>query len=366
MAPVNITFRRVVDVGHWNSFLGCSDDGNIFQTAHWAAFIQAYTRRQPVFLEARREDTGDVVGALLAFRVAPIHLFFLERPLDRLILLFLMTLMPIYEWQHGPVCIECDCEREGVSRALIDALDHYALGNRALVVSGGPVPTYGEAGGVRFQLPAFSTKRHATLLVDLRPDETTLWKKLRSSARKAIRRAERDGISIERIASEQQLREYYAAAAHWTEQSGRRVFSYGNLSVMWKYLRPHGSVELFAARHQGEMIGGLGIWVFNGILYEFWSWQSERSFREKLYGNDLIKWEVIRRGHAQGHRVYDLAGVAPNPANTKEAGIRRFKEKWGGRYIPYMTYEKVNPGLRTAALSSAKWVVNWVMKRWRG
>ena len=42
----------------------------------------------------------------------------------------------------------------------------------------------------------------------------------------------------------------------------------------------------------------------------------------------------------KGCTLFDLAGVAPEPANQKEAGIRRFKEKWGGKYVEYSRFEK--------------------------
>ena len=32
---------------------------------------------------------------------------------------------------------------------------------------------------------------------------------------------------------------------------------------------------------------------------------------------------------------YNLAGFNPNPANSKDEGIFRFKKKWGGKQFDY-------------------------------
>ena len=49
-----------------------------------------------------------------------------------------------------------------------------------------------------------------------------------------------------------------------------------------------------------------------------------------------------------GDRYFNLAGYSPAPANEKEAGIRRFKEKWGGdeRSVPTFTWTREPPLLR--------------------
>jgi lipid II:glycine glycyltransferase (peptidoglycan interpeptide bridge formation enzyme) len=39
--------------------------------------------------------------------------------------------------------------------------------------------------------------------------------------------------------------------------------------------------------------------------------------------------------------VYDLSGVSPSPIDPKEEGIRRFKSKFGGKYVEYAIYSKI-------------------------
>jgi lipid II:glycine glycyltransferase (peptidoglycan interpeptide bridge formation enzyme) len=67
---------------------------------------------------------------------------------------------------------------------------------------------------------------------------------------------------------------------------------------------------------------------------------SDYSIKNKLYANDAIKWAVIEYGKKKGNKLYDLTGVSPSPETEKEKGIRRFKEKWGGKLINYHTFSK--------------------------
>ncbi len=49
----------------------------------------------------------------------------------------------------------------------------------------------------------------------------------------------------------------------------------------------------------------------------------------------------MRWGKAEGFHTFDLAGAAPSLRTVKEAGIKRFKAKFEGRYAEYGTYRKV-------------------------
>jgi lipid II:glycine glycyltransferase (peptidoglycan interpeptide bridge formation enzyme) len=62
--------------------------------------------------------------------------------------------------------------------------------------------------------------------------------------------------------------------------------------------------------------------------------------QEKIPAQDLLHWELMLRSRQLGCRAFDLAGISPDPATPKEVGIRRFKEKWGGEYVEYYTFER--------------------------
>jgi lipid II:glycine glycyltransferase (peptidoglycan interpeptide bridge formation enzyme) len=179
-------------------------------------------------------------------------------------------------------------------------------------------------------------KKWGTYIVDLRQDVDSLWNNLKKSARKAIRTAREDGITVRRMRSLDELRAYYDFVRRCSPRYGKEAYGFADWERLWRLFRPTGVFETFLAEKSDKPLAGLSVWGYGGNISEFGSYQSEESFREKLYGNDLIKWEVISWGVRNGQRTFDLAGVNPEPQSPKEQGIRQFKEKWGGRYQEYV------------------------------
>lgn len=215
---------------------------------------------------------------------------------------------------------------------MAEAIDHFTAGNR-LALGGGVWPLEFAS----MAPPGWCLRPWATLVVDTASDRDVIEARLKRSARKAIRKAERDGLSVRRIESLRQLQEYYRFAAQCARRYRKRMYGFRDFESMWQDIRPSGVFETFVAEKDGEMLAGLSIWGFASSAGELGSFQSERSYQEKLYGPDLVKWHAICWAHGAGLRRFDLAGVNPSPTSRKEAQIRQFKEKWGGEYIEYLT-----------------------------
>ena len=110
---------------------------------------------------------------------------------------------------------------------------------------------------------------------------------------------------------------------------------------MWASLRSDLSrFEIFVALEGAKAVGGIGVWAFNGIINEFGAVRSLYGAKKNLYAGDILKWEIIKWGNADGLRCYDLEGVSPDPQSEKDAAIRQFKEKWGGMLKRYGIFTK--------------------------
>jgi len=98
-----------------------------------------------------------------------------------------------------------------------------------------------------------------------------------------------------------------------------------------RYLKVSKSAVLFEARKKKELVASsivdLGARDYAFYLFNFRS--------KKKYvpgGSDLLFNEMVKLAHAEGKKFLNL-GLGVNP------GIRRFKEKWGGR--PFLNYVSV-------------------------
>lgn len=175
-----------------------------------------------------------------------------------------------------------------------------------------------------------------TLKIDLNPTVDEIRAGFKPAARKAIKRGETEGITVTRLVETGELRAYYDFAKDCAQRYGTGDLLYAAFENPWRHLRPGAIFETFVAKHQDKPIAGLSVWGLDDQVMELGSYQSEDCFRLKLPGPDAIKWELIKWAREAGVRQYDLAGVNPNPLTKKEAGIRQFKEKWGGSPAGYL------------------------------
>ncbi len=291
----------------------------------WAERMRVLLGYQPLFFTV--SDGERPILRLLAFICRPPSIRGLANTARHVVPAALRGRIGSLLWYGEPVAV--GEAREGHYRDLAASLDREAR-YRWLRVATGNWPAALEA-----TIPlGWSVRRWGTIQVDLSPAKEDLHAAMKGSARKAVRRAERDGIGVRRVASLEELRRYYAFATRCARRYDKRMHGFEDFRSMWEHIRPKGWFETFVAEHEGEMIAGLSVWGHGDVIGELGSFQSERSFADKLYGPDLIKWKVLQWGHDQGLRQLDLGGVNPAPEG-KEVGIRRFKEKWGGVYYEY-------------------------------
>lgn len=318
----------------WNEWVASSPNATLFQTTYWADRLVDLLGFEPKYLTLHERNNPVPVALLLYFRAAYNHLYYWKKPFGGIVLAILKRLVPVYLWHGGPLVLQGNPIT--IIPSLLSEVEKRAKIERIAYIQPSEVTTI----GVCYTPDGWDKKVWATYRVDLQPDEETLWRNLKNSARKAVKRAQRDGVTVRRISSLEELRDYYYFAAQCAKRLGKRMYGFDDFATMWKHFHDNAVFEVFVAYHRGEKIAGLGIWGFSGIIGELGAFQSAEAYEKKLYGQDLIKWNVIRWGHRQGFRRLDLAGVNPNPQTPKEGGIRQFKEKWGGKYVEYPIISK--------------------------
>jgi hypothetical protein len=192
----------------------------------------------------------------------------------------------------------------------------------------------------------FSVTHWATYIVDLNQNRDFLFNNLDKAAKKQLRKAEDQGLTVQEISDKTSYWEKFVIPYKEFEIAAGRIPPIDkSFEAMWrlgaiKYYRFFCVMDRF---HQ--VIGLLGIFGFNNIVTEITSAVSQRVYTEHLAAQDLLHWEIICRCKDYGFSYFNLAGVNPDPQTPKEAGIRQFKAKWGGKYITYMRYSKQYPTL---------------------
>lgn len=197
-----------------------------------------------------------------------------------------------------------------------------------------------------------------TTLVDLTTTEDELLRNFRQAARKGIRKCFEAGLSVIQCATHEDYvmdfrKPYYAGLA----AEGKAVPSEFRDLEQWQIDCGRHYRFLVAKDNAGEVHATLGTYAFNGVATEIMSGRTPVGRAHNLPAQDLLHWEAFRIHKAAGDRWFNLAGYNPAPQDEKEAGIRRFKEKWSGREIAVPQFFRVteSPHVRVARSILKAW-----------
>lgn len=334
-----LRFATTVERSTWNALLGRSDSGHFFQTWQWAALAKEMRGSEQRFFTLC-EDNNRALGGLLLQRE---HLGTdaASRAGRAAKLLPLM----VYRWQHGPF-LTSSGEVADDFGTILGAVEEKARLEGALAIEGVNLAGYVDAFSPNITTlmreMGYKSNASATYLVDLTIPGEELFNVFDRSVRKNVRRCRQKGLKVERVTSKEGWLEF----ANLFMESRRRQ---GLFVPSQRYVLGHNELlnqagerlaELFLARYNGRALGALLVLAFNGWLTEAMSATSAYALKYRLPAQDFLKWEIIQWGKERGHHTFDLAGVAVKPMTAKEEGIRRFKAKFGGRYVEYFTYTK--------------------------
>lgn len=171
----------------------------------------------------------------------------------------------------------------------------------------------------------FQHKVDMTTVLDLSGDPEDVWHGFTGNARNRIRKAESSGLVCEKIEHRDFIGEYYAMITKRYDDQGLSFpFSINRLMKLWDCLAPAGRLLVLRVSHAGETVAG-GLFPFDENCIYYFGGASRSEFNH-LCPNELMHYSVIRYACSQNIAAYDLCGIS------------RFKSKFGGRQIPFVSY----------------------------
>ena len=175
--------------------------------------------------------------------------------------------------------------------------------------------------------PAAPIQPNASRIIDLRPDEETLWGDLRKKWRQYVNKARGAGIVVV-DAEGDRLPEFYRIYQETAARAGFLIRTEGAYRDVWEAYRPQGLARLlFAQTADGEPLATLFLVRCGPRVVEPYGGMTAAGGESRA--NYLLKWEAIRTSREQGATSYDLWGLATG-------GIAHFKTGFGGREVRYI------------------------------
>jgi len=321
-----IEFLSDIDREYWNRLVSLSEQSMIFDTYEWGELLvdKLYFRRDFLIVY---NSKGNPVAVWQVFSEALNNRILLNKGFGNIVKLYGKISKFIYLISDETTLVWIDSKLSLEDRKLI-ILNIINFFKRKFFIFSF---RYRDTKLSRFFLEKkFGIKEIFTYIVSLYSDEELIWKRFENSARKSIRNALKNNISV-RIMDKGYFDEYFYFVKRVSDEQNLYLADRGIIRAMFDYLYGKNFL-VFNAFYDDKIISTLGILFFNKTILETISRTSLFARENKLYGGDLIKWEIIKWGISNGYKFYDLAGIVPPELaiSEKEKNIYRFKKKWGG------------------------------------
>jgi lipid II:glycine glycyltransferase (peptidoglycan interpeptide bridge formation enzyme) len=182
-------------------------------------------------------------------------------------------------------------------------------------------------------------QNYATVLVDTSPDLETIMKNLPQKGRHAIRRAERDGVTVKKVpATDENCRAMYTLFKETAEDAQFGIRPYEYYKTFYQRYEAAGLGQLFFAEFEGQIVAGAYALHFGKKS----TYKDGASIRKRTaYGaSHLLQWHVITWAKEHGSKIHDLCG-APPIAHSKDPnhpyyGIGLFKTSFNKEITEYV------------------------------
>jgi CelD/BcsL family acetyltransferase involved in cellulose biosynthesis len=190
---------------------------------------------------------------------------------------------------------------------------------------------------------------HAHTL-DLNGNEEALFARVDPAVRRAIRKAEKEGVRVEFAASMKAMREFYGLFCRTRKKHGLPPQPFKFFENIHRHVISQKLGTIALARHQGAAIAGAVYFNFGGkAIYKFGA--SDESFQQ-LRGNNLVMWEAIKLHARNGCRTLSMGRTS-----VGNEGLRRFKLGWGAseERLEYVKYDLRSDRFLTDKDESSGW-----------
>jgi lipid II:glycine glycyltransferase (peptidoglycan interpeptide bridge formation enzyme) len=307
---------RMTDPAAWNAFVEGAPYRSFPQLWEWGELRQSFGWR-PLRI-AVGEDP--------------------QRP--RAVAQVLLRRVPVVGWElayvpRGPVG---DLDDGEVRNAIVAALRSLARTDRVATLKVDPEATAESPFGSSLLAPpwrgASKVQPPRTRVIDLAPSEDELRSALKRKHRQYVNKAERAGITVERVDAsadaatvDRALDDFYRIYAFTAERAGFAARADRYYRRVWELFGASNHARIAFARRDGERLAALFHFTCGDRAAEAFGGMTDEGAESRA--NYLLKWASIIGFKEEGFAVYDLWGLATG-------GIAQFKEGFGGRVVEYV------------------------------
>ena len=291
-----ITFIDPRESPEWGAFAAERPGASVFHSTAWSHVLTDSYRYRPSYLIARQE--GEVIGGV---------------PL--MVVKSLLTTKRLVSLPFSDMCAPLLPEGELADEMLL-ALREEAdwSGAKGLELRG----------GTEFGLEAIGFANGTSFLNHVIDLDDEMEGRLHSSAKRAIRKAEKEGVTVRAGESLADTRAFYELMVLTRRKHGLLPQPWRFFQNIHRHFLEDGSGRLLLAEKDGRVIAGdLLLGFRDQLVYKF---NASDPAHLQLRPNNLLLWHAMQFGLANGYKMLDLGRC-----DEDNEGLRRFKLLWGSR-----------------------------------
>jgi lipid II:glycine glycyltransferase (peptidoglycan interpeptide bridge formation enzyme) len=195
-----------------------------------------------------------------------------------------------------------------------------------------------------------------TWMLKLDKDPEKLLKEMRQNHRNLIRRADRDGVTVESSTNLGDIKEMHNLLEETAKRHNFHAFPLSYLEEEFKAFNKHGQVKIYKAFHQGDLLAMAVMYFYkNSAIYRH---GASNMLRPKVPSSYAIQWQAIQDAQKAGCQYYNFWGIAPEGAKKHPfKGITRFKQGFGGFQKDLLPAHDLP--------TSSKYIINFLIETFR-
>ena len=200
-----------------------------------------------------------------------------------------------------------------------------------------------------------------TMIMDLTPSEEDLLAQMKSKTRYNIRLAERKGVTVSDMSTEEG---YAIFEKLYFETTARQKYFGHNHEyhrIVWDHMKK-GIAKIIIAFYEGKPLAAYELFLFHNVLYYPYGGSSNQD--KNVMAPNLIMWEAIRMGKKAGATYFDMWGAThPDFLDSDPyAGFTRFKEGYNAQFTEMIgSYDLILNPVAYQVYSILYKVRNWYL-----
>lgn len=144
----------------------------------------------------------------------------------------------------------------------------------------------------------------------------------KSCIQRKIKRAEEVGLKLKTGSSEEDLKIFFRLAMlQRVKKFGLPPYPYSFFKNMWKYLQPKNMLALKLIEYEGEIIGGMLLFIFKNIVSLEHIVSDSRYLKHGT--SQFLWWKAIELAHKEGFKLFNFGQT-----NFTNKGLIEFKRRW--------------------------------------